>query len=723
MPKKSRSPHHFSFLSPLMGAFCLLVSQLAHSATINGTVTDNDSGAGIAGVTVVISDMDQPWYQRSVAEVTTNTSGEYSATVSIDPGETLTLVVEAAGPNHGPARHGGSAGNGCYFGCGGLDGALSVSESDTLTNVDITLEEGGRFSGIVTDASDGSPIGNAFVEPVRPDNVALRFSNHFLGITNAAGDYETSLALPPGNYHMLARPGGGANYVVEAWEDYPCQHQACPILDTDPVTLQSGQVTPDIDFGLQPGATISGSLLPDHISRVVRIYDGTGGLHLDQIFLDQNESDWSFTNLAGGSYYLELSAIPSTEPYIRVLHNGLLCPFSGCDRARGVPITIPPRSSLGMDSITLNEGGQIEGTIVRGSDGQPPPTSGTGSLGTYNIIDSDGNVVGGGSIEVNGGNVELTRSAALPDGDYYVRTFGSWLGNGIGHNHPGWNGASIPGYADAMHPDVPCAGIGCDRSSATAVSVTQGNVTSITIEVDTGSRITGSIVDDDDDTPISDALIKLVDENNEMLAVTYTDSDGNFEFGAFPPGDYYLRTSMSGRPGFGYSRTWAHPYFDRVHGASDSCSEALCDPTDGTAITLDGGTDVGPFELRVEPGPVISGRILDGLTGLLINGGHVEVYNGAGELVGNYHVDGTTGRYQTTALEPGTYTLVPQVSPAFSQASTGSPTSPSLASTRSTRQQHSDGFTVTVESEDVEADLRVIDDGLDRIFEDAFRND
>lgn len=706
----------------LVAATGLLVSQLAHPATISGKVTDSDSGADLAGITVVISDMDQPSFQSSVAEVTTDANGEYSATFTIDPGETLTLVVEAAGPEHAPARHGGSPGNGCFFACGGLDGALSVSASDDLTGIDIALESGGRFSGTVTDATDGSPIGSAFVEPVRPDNVALRFSNHFTGISNAVGDYATDLALPPGEYHVLALPGAGDNFVVKAWENYPCQHQACPILDTDAITLQAGQVTPDIDFGLQPGATISGSLLPEGMFRVVRIYDGSGGTHLDQAYLQQNESDFSFTNLAGGSYYLELGPAQSTQPYIRVLHNGLLCPFSGCDRARGVPITIPPGSALSIASIALEEGGQIEGNIVKASDGQPPATSGTGQIGTYNILDSDGNVVGGGIMQENSGNIELAPSAALPDGDYYVRTFGNWLGEGIGYTHPGFSTNTIPGFSDAMLPDIECAGLDCDLSAATAVSVTQGNIENITIEVSTGSSVTGSIVDNADGAPISEALVKLVNAHNELLAATYTDANGDFGFGAFPAGDYYLRTAMSGRTGNGFSTTWTHPYFDRVYGASGRCSEQLCDPTSGTAITLDGSTDEGPFELRVESGPVIRGRILDGLTGLLINGGHVEVYNSAGVLVGNYHVDQNSGRYQTTALEAGTYTLIPQVSPAFSQASATSPTSPSLASAQSTRTQRSDGFTVTVGSDDVDADLRVIDDGLDHIFDDSFRS-
>lgn len=56
---------------------------------------------------------------------------------------------------------------------------------------------------------------------------------------------------------------------------------------------------------------------------------------------------------------------------------------------------------------------------------------------------------------------------------------------------------------------------------------------------------------------------------------------------------------------FGFS----HAYFDRVYGAAGHCSEALCDLSAGSLISLDGSADAGPFELRVTAGPVIRGRM------------------------------------------------------------------------------------------------------------------
>ncbi|TVS13780.1 MAG: DUF1416 domain-containing protein [Wenzhouxiangella sp.] len=265
-----------------------------------------------------------------------------------------------------------------------------------------------------------------------------------------------------------------------------------------------------------------------------------------------------------------------------------------------------------------------------------------------------------------------------------------------------------------MYPDIVCAGVKCDLDAAEKVSVTDGEITSITIELSTGSNIAGSVVDDETGEPITGAMARVLADDGEILASVLTDEDGQFWLGAFPDGDYYLRTTMSGSYGLGHFGI-QHRYFDRLYGSDSSCSERLCDPADGTAITLE-GSDAGPFELRVEPGPVISGRITAQPGGLLLSNGWVEVYDSDGNFVGSYRVNPTTGQYQTTALAPGDYTLVPIVSPAYSAVTTGDTTPRGVATPR-----RSAGFIVSIDTEDVSTDLPVIDSATELIFEDRFQ--
>jgi hypothetical protein len=133
-------------------------------------------------------------------------------------------------------------------------------------------------------------------------------------------------------------------------------------------------------------------------------------------------------------------------------------------------------------------------------------------------------------------------------------------------------------------------------------------------------------------------------------------------------------------------------------------------------ITLDGSTHESLGNLEVSSGPVISGQILEVPSGFAIPRGKVEVYTDTGEFVGSYKLDSFNARYQTTALPPGTYTLVPDVSPAYSSVTTSGGPTP----TNRGRPGPNEGFQVTIGTESVEADLQVVDRAIDRLFNDNF---
>jgi hypothetical protein len=688
---------------------------LAQTATIEGTVTENGSATPVAGATVAVSD---PATSFGFPQWTgtTDPSGAYSITVTgLGTGETRDLVVEAASPDHAPGRHGFSGSLPCYFGCG-PGGEISVTEGNIVSGIDLALDIGARFSGTVSNATTNAPIDGARIEIVKDQG--SRYSASFVGVSQPTGYYESGLAVSAAETHYALATGGSANFATQAYDGFPCEFSVCPLANSDPVPLTSGSVSTGVDFALQPGASLSGELLPDSIPKQIALYNGAGQrLAVDFITSGMlPAATWSFDGLAGGSYYVQLGPLSSVgTPYLRILHNGLLCPFSGCNRARGTPLSIPPGSSLSLAPVTLAEGGRVEGQLIDTGTGTPPSGVPAGAaLGTYDIIDASGEVVGGGVISESGGSILLEPSAAVPAGDYYVRTYSQFFADGLGYTDVGSDQA-LDGYMDAIYPGIPCAGIDCDLSAATQITVTTGGTTSITIEVDTGSSIDGRIVDSVTNAPLPDTPVKLVNAANEQLAAVMADANGEFTLGAFPAGTYYLRTSMGGHVGPGVGPV-QNAYFDKVYGATGNCSEALCDPTSGTPIVLDGSTDVSLGDISAESGPVISGQIVSATSGAVIPRGQVEVFTSGGDFVGSFKVGFGDARYQTTALPPGTYTLVPVVSPAYSSVTTSGPTTPTARGSAPS----DDGFEVTLGTEDVEADLQVVDQAIDRVFRDDF---
>jgi hypothetical protein len=694
-------------------------------ATISGTVLEAGSGSPVADAIVVVTASGPR--ERLVAEPT-DSSGEFSLEVPMGDSDTeRDILVEAASPTHAPGRYNGTLDRLCFFGCGGFDGQFQVEAGQAVDNVDFDLEPGGRIAGTITETASGSVLENAYILLFHHSAPSLHngWSDHFRPSADASGAYETALALPPGKFFVLAAPPPGANFVTQAWQGHACQlaqltngaGHGCILGLTDSVEVIADEITSAIDFALKPGATIEGTLEPD-INKLVRLFNGVGQLLKTKTSFDST-GEWAYQGLAGGSYYMEFGPL-GVDPHVRVLHNGLLCPDGGCERARGEPLSVAPASSLSGVDVTLELGGKLEGSLIDGDSGTTPPFEpaqwASGPVAVLDIIDTDGQVVGNANVLDDDGELKLRSTTGIPEGDYFIRTHAHFPGHGVGYRQRSSHGR-IPGYADAIYDGQACAGLDCDLSTATPVTFEAGQTTEITLEITTGSDISGSVVDDSNDEPIPHAVVKLIDSSNETLAATRTDLAGEFTFGAFPAGDYYLRTGMASQVGFEWAAP-GHAYFDRIYGASENCSEKLCDPATGDVISLDGDNDAGPLALRVEPGPVISGRIIDELTGEIINAGSVEVYDEEETLVGSYRINATSTRYQTTALPPGTYTLVPVVSPAF-QATTQS-SEPTASSVRTSRDDRTGSVSVTIGTESVEADMTVVDRSLNVIFHSGF---
>jgi len=469
--------------------------------------------------------------------------------------------------------------------------------------------------------------------------------------------------------------------------------------------------------------SISGTLLPDNLaSRSVMLFDAAG-IAQDFELVDQGSSEWSFDGLEPGSYYIRATGTDPSAPHQSVLHNGRVWVFDGINPASGPPLTVSAGEALTGVDIVLEQGGTVSGSLID-ADGSPVPAEPGMGMGSYDLVDEQGNVVGGGEISESGGQLALMPSlgSGTPPGQYYLRTYSRNRGLGVGYGHQGESEGTAPGFADGMYPNVSCAGLECDQDAATPITITAGEFTEVDLQIVPGSTVEGNVVDDDTDQGVP-SVVKLVDVDNNVLAAVISDDNGEFSFGAFPAGHYYLRTSVSGNPGPGLFGTQS-AYFDTVHGAGNVCSEALCDPGDGQPIQLDGDSDAESIELRVMPGPVIRGEIVDQLSGQTISAGKVDILDHNDDFVGAYHVDPGTGYFQTTALVPGTYSVIPNVSPAFSAVGVDAPDQPEFRNLHpdDLAQADESAFTVVMGDEDVEIIARVVDRSLDRLFQDAFED-
>ncbi len=122
---------------------------------------------------------------------------------------------------------------------------VGISEAHLdATGIDIHLIVGGSISGVVRDGQ-GSALSGIYVNANPPDNS----SGVWLWALTAADGSYTIADVPPGPYHVWTMPGSYAPeyYISVRWPE-----------DATSVQVASGEDTPNIDFVLDGGGSISG---------------------------------------------------------------------------------------------------------------------------------------------------------------------------------------------------------------------------------------------------------------------------------------------------------------------------------------------------------------------------------------------------------------------------------------------------------------------------------
>jgi hypothetical protein len=125
--------------------------------------------------------------------------------------------------------------------------AVKVTAGSATTGIDATLQEGGRVTGKVTDATTGAPIEGVEACAEAPQG------GRACGETNAAGAY-TITGLASGTYAIAFQPSN-KNYLFEYYGGVRYQSEATKVKVLPELTVAG------IDVALQPGGEITGTVV------------------------------------------------------------------------------------------------------------------------------------------------------------------------------------------------------------------------------------------------------------------------------------------------------------------------------------------------------------------------------------------------------------------------------------------------------------------------------
>ncbi|NUQ03940.1 MAG: carboxypeptidase regulatory-like domain-containing protein [Anaerolineae bacterium] len=319
--------------------------------SLSGTVVDSVTGDPIPSMVVNLDG------GSFFTEVCTNSTGHYEFT---GLPFNVTLTVSAGG-----------SGNWCSSASylreywfeeenqNAADPIVLAPPVPPPTNINFTLDPGGTITGHVYESDGVTPITTSVWISAEPIS-----GGDWVGAgSNPDGSF-TMIGITPGTYRVRAE---GAGYALEFYDEAGFDGSLAT-----PVIVAAGAVVPDVDFTLDPGGTISGT-----------VYAEDGITPLANMPVNTNEVWVGVCTDENGHY--TLMHLPLNQP-IRVA--AARDSFNWCasqnqthvvewwqeaadvTSATPITLTLANRNPTGID-FTLTPGGTVSGIVTDAATGQP----------------------------------------------------------------------------------------------------------------------------------------------------------------------------------------------------------------------------------------------------------------------------------------------------------------------------------------------------------------
>ncbi len=316
--------------------------------------------------------------------------------------------------------------------------------------------------------------------------------------TDASGNYTiTGTNVTAGNYIVFADASNG--YLIQYW-DHTSDYKSAT-----PVTVTSGNVTPNINFSLQKAGSISGNVKDGSTNAVlsgmtVSACPTTSG----NCTLATTDGSGNYTmSLPTGSFYVSSGG---SSGYVTQYYNDVY------DQASATPVDVTAGGSQTGINFALLGAGSISGNVKNGSTNLPNmavkacPTAGGGCYQA--ITDASGN---------------YTLPSVLA-GSYYVSA------GGTGTNY------FIQYYNNVS-----------DQASATPVTVTSGNTSaSINFLLVKAGSISGTVTNSSTGAALPGMTVNACPTAGGNCYAAFTDSSGNYSILGLPTGSFYVNVDTIG---------------------------------------------------------------------------------------------------------------------------------------------------------------------------------
>lgn len=473
--------------------------------------------------------------------------------------------------------------------------------------------QNGSITGTVTDANTLAPINLANVQLYSSTGSFLQSVS-----TNGAGFY-TLANVAPGTYFVRTALFGGLNYVDELYNNIQCA--PCTVTTGQPVVVTASTITPGIDFALNPGGSITGTVTDSSngnplFNANVQLLSSTG------TFIKSVSTDaagfFTLTGLPAGSYLVRTS-LSSTLNYVDEVYDNIQC--APCVVTTGTLVVVTVGGTRPGVNFALAPGGALTGTVVTAGTLVP--------INNVNVTIFNASNAQVRSISTGNGGTGVFTVAGLLAGNYFARITnqGTWV--------------------DQLYDHLPCNG--CTATTGTPIVVTVGATTGgVNFTLTQGGAISGTVTDANTAAALNGANVQVFTSTGTFIKGSNTNSSGLFTLGGLAPGSYFVKTQLSG----------GLNYIDELY---DNIACISCNVTSGTPVVVAAGATTAGINFALTPGGSITGTVTDAGTATALNNVNIQVYSSTGNFVKSSNTN-ASGSYTLAGLPAASYFVKTSVS-------------------------------------------------------------
>ena len=580
---------------------------LTEGATLTGLMVDSTTGLEVD--TLVVG-MYRPAGPNLYWFFSTQLDGLGQYTVSGIPAGQYRVYLDAdyfyQTNNHIPELYNNIQCNQCsslaYDGMGDL---VNLVNGVTRSGIDFSLQTGASVSGNLVNSIGLTALnedGLVYLFDVSNQVIATVITEGTNTDPLANGSYSIG-GLMPGTYFAQGGDWGRGFFMRQLYNGLHCPWSGCDRGGGGtPINLGSGEQRVGINFLLQYGGKISGTVTDDSTGlpinsddQWIQFYDSTGAV-VGGGFIDPLTGDYiSARAIPAGTYSVRTGSMfhgRFTPGYVMEKYDALGnidCPGITCDltavnvvvdvfNPASGPDPVADATTSGID-FALDTGFSFSGTINDLTTLSPLPNV------HVLVYDDTGAFAHWATTDING---DFTVSG-LPAGTYYAKT-----NNGSNLPFMGINLNTVGSWVDILYDNLSCPGSACDVTSGTPIVLGGSPDTGLMgapqydFELPDGGTLSGRLIHSETTVGVTNTQVNIYNSNGSFNGGFETDGEGYWQSSGFPTDTYYLTTQGIGG------------MVDVKYGG-DYCFNGQCDPLTADPIVLSGTYNITGVNMVLKP--------------------------------------------------------------------------------------------------------------------------